>query len=68
MFFTGITAVNLNYIPTLRFLNATPTAELEPITKEYVQADEVEDLAGSLSDGMSRGLIEFIFFRRWTWE
>ncbi|EEP78065.1 glutamine-dependent NAD(+) synthetase synthase [glutamine-hydrolyzing]) [Uncinocarpus reesii 1704] len=24
------------------FLNATPTAELEPITKDYVQADEVD--------------------------
>lgn len=23
------------------FINATPTAELEPITKEYVQSDEV---------------------------
>lgn len=23
------------------FLNATPTAELEPITENYVQADEV---------------------------
>lgn len=29
-------------LPVLEtFLNATPTAELEPITKEYVQADEV---------------------------
>jgi NAD+ synthase (glutamine-hydrolysing) len=25
----------------LRFLNAVPTAELEPITETYVQADEV---------------------------
>src|SRR5438034_6407754 len=25
-----------------RFINATPTAELEPITKEYVQSDEVD--------------------------
>ncbi len=24
------------------FLNATPTAELEPITQEYVQSDEVD--------------------------
>lgn len=34
------TAFNL---PILRlFLNATPTAELEPITKEYVQSDEID--------------------------
>ncbi|KAI1936225.1 glutamine-dependent NAD(+) synthetase [Ophidiomyces ophidiicola] len=30
-------------LPILKeFLNATPTAELEPITKDYVQADEVD--------------------------
>lgn len=29
-------------LPVLdKFLNATPTAELEPITENYVQADEV---------------------------
>jgi NAD+ synthase (glutamine-hydrolysing) len=30
-------------LPILKeFLDATPTAELEPITKEYVQSDEVD--------------------------
>lgn len=29
------------FVCGLRFLDATPTAELEPITQDYVQADEV---------------------------
>ena len=28
-------------LPALSFLTAVPTAELEPITENYVQADEV---------------------------
>ena len=29
------------FLPLRSFLDATPTAELEPITENYVQADEV---------------------------
>ena len=31
----------LFYLFIKRFLNATPTAELEPVTHDYVQTDEV---------------------------
>jgi hypothetical protein len=40
-----------------KFLHATPTAELEPITKDYVQSDEVFPLC-------SRTWMTF----RSTWE
>ena len=34
------------------FLTATPTAELEPITKDYVQSDEID--MGMTYDELSR--------------
>jgi len=38
-----------------KFLHATPTAELEPITEDYVQSDEVLRSLSKLTC-------------RWTWE
>ena len=37
-----------------KFLNATPTAELEPITADYVQSDEVHSPSKHISDNPGR--------------
>lgn len=40
--FIGYAAEEYNMPILLDFLNATPTAELEPITENYVQSDEID--------------------------
>lgn len=44
-----------------RFLTAVPTAELEPITENYVQADEVGTAA------LQRTVADAAFCYRRTW-